>query len=341
MISLKSAFFTLCSLFSLATLVLSSALCPLTEAQQTPADNKLLLAYYFPESPVLSPFDVFDNLDLLCIHLSAALPGTPDFEKHIFKKKEDFERFRPRNRIDLLIVDPIYSSQMQDSQWFEPACIMKIDGNITHTKDLTVLSEAHMMNLHDCRASKIALTSSFHDDQLIIKNLFFQNYLDPETYFKSILKVDNADSALLALMYRDADAAIIPSYNAAYKENTDAGKIRILYKTGPMLNGILMVNTQSLEEDAIARIQKSLSNLHLSAEGRQLLAKLKIEQWLVFDNSQMHETMQTRPQPWTKPEKSMAACYLKPSLEFPVKTPNFPEPVPIFYVPSIDPQPVF
>ncbi|MFC1851175.1 phosphate/phosphite/phosphonate ABC transporter substrate-binding protein [candidate division CSSED10-310 bacterium] len=303
--------------------------------------KKYRFVHYYPDAPALSPFDIVDNMDDLSLEINRASNSTIEITNHIFKRREDFEAFSPGTQVDFMVIDPLYYLEMNQRNLYQPLLIMNIQGSIVHRKKLIVLQESQWKCIKDLHRTILAVTLPSEREVAILTNLYFNSFIDPIRFFKSIKKVDNSASALLSVMYKDAAGALVPTYNKGYRDHLSAGKIRTIYETTSIPNGIFAVNTKTVSPQFIKAIIKRFLHLQGTVAGQEILKKLRITSWTILDDKIFpglaHDTTTSR---WQDLGSLMEACYLSPPASkrewF-----TFPRPSPI--APHVDqiPEPIF
>lgn len=291
--------------------------------------STLTFVYYYPDAPVLTPFDIFDNMDSLSLIIEKAIEVEVKINKHIFKKREDFEGFKAKNTIDFLIADPVYWMQVQDMDSMRPIVVMEIDGDIYHKRVLYVLNETDATSLPDAKEQKIAMTFPYIPGTKIYQKLFFNNYLNPDTYFSDIQKVDTSASAILSVLYHDAFAALVPEYHQSIQSTEKNQKIKPIFKTGRILNGIFLCNRVRINQTWEQSIKTHMIALKNNEAGKLLLQNLRITNFKSLEENELRKFFQlSMTSQWDNPLELLEPSYLPPDFYYQSENINFPQPQP-------------
>ncbi|MFC1851177.1 phosphate/phosphite/phosphonate ABC transporter substrate-binding protein [candidate division CSSED10-310 bacterium] len=311
------------------------------ETDQVKAEKQFFFIYYYPDAPVLTPFDIFDNIEALSLVIERSIPGKTKVVRRLFKRREDFQEYLPTQLPDFLIIDPIFWVQMEQREVYTPLLVMNIDNSTSHTKKLIVSSDSPIKSLKDMQGKNLATTLPFTAENEILSNLYFQSFINPSFYFQSIKRVDNSGSALLSVLYRDAAGALIPSYLKGLKEDHVVGKIRPIFESKSILNGIFAVNKNTVSTTIREAIKKRFLNLRQTREGKKTLAKLRISTWATIDPvSLLDLSRRCIISRWHNTAEIMEAHYLTPPVDN-IAGPKFPAAKPVFTTSPFEPGPMY
>lgn len=242
--------------------------------------------YYLPDAPIITPFDIFKNMDTMAVQLQDMFQNKPIISKHIFKKRKDLEAFLINNRADFMIIDPYFWFTLKQRQEIEPLMVMEINHKTTHFNKLVTLSQEPGNNLKNFKNRSLCITIPT-DKHFILQDVYFKGFINPLQYFSSLKYVDTNASALLAVLYNDVTGAIVPEYTKELRENISSSKIKTIYVTPSLLNGIFAVNTRTIHINMRKKIIEMSKNMIQTKAGRNLLNKLCINSWKRITKEQL------------------------------------------------------
>jgi phosphonate transport system substrate-binding protein len=153
---------------------------------------------------------------------------------------------------------------------------------------IIVSKESKAEKLEDLRGKKFAFTDPMSNSGKLAPTYMIGKLGDkPESFFSDIIYTNSHDRSIEAVARNVVDGAAVDSLIWDYANSTEpefTSKTKIIVKSPPY--GIPPVVVPSgLAPELREKLRHILLNMHMDAEGRSILEKVKIDRFLEIDDS--------------------------------------------------------
>ncbi|MFC1853749.1 phosphate/phosphite/phosphonate ABC transporter substrate-binding protein, partial [candidate division CSSED10-310 bacterium] len=190
-----------CSLF-VAVLFLSTAI-----VYPTDKEDQMEFIFFFPDSTVKNPVDATNALQTF-MNIVNKEEGW-SFRGYFFKKQRDLDKFLSERKVEFGVFSPMYLVENYEKLKLVPFAVPLRNGKKTYRKVIIVRKEDNLQDLQDLKGKVLAAPALGEDNIPFYNKVVFRGEIDMQTHFSEIKIVDSTNSAILAVMYQQADAAAV------------------------------------------------------------------------------------------------------------------------------------
>ncbi|MBI2565863.1 MAG: PhnD/SsuA/transferrin family substrate-binding protein [Candidatus Schekmanbacteria bacterium] len=258
-----------------ATLVIVGGLCALFPRPAMAA----AVAMYWPGNPFPDAVEGTVALTAFSAYLGTKANVGGELKTSFFKKAEDFDSFGKSESLALALLDPASFLARQETLGLVPVGLALQDNSVQLDYVVAVSRDSPAKSLADLRDKSVSASASDATSLKLLSNWTFWGEIDVGKFFSAIKSAESASSAVLAVVYRTADAAITPLSNPVLKQNVQAGKVRVLVHLHRTVDLVASCSSGAMDAQAIQRVRAALLEMSTAPEGRKVLDKLGIQGW--------------------------------------------------------------
>ncbi|MBI2568275.1 MAG: PhnD/SsuA/transferrin family substrate-binding protein [Candidatus Schekmanbacteria bacterium] len=251
--------------------------------------------FFNPASAALPPSDIFSGLAEYSSHLGDI--GLVRLTPHYFKRARDLEQYLAKwhesGEMPWFGSMSIHYLLQRGFRWgYRPLTCALVDGATAYTNTLVVRRDSPFHSLEDVRNHRVALTGVGVDVLQMFNVLLFANRLDMRTYFSEVVETDSAVSTVMAVMYKQADVAIIirSIFQRLLKHSPFVWRwVREIHDTPPLPYSGHVV-WQGAPPELVERFRKNMvQDLGTTPAGRKVLDLFHLDgfvpcDWQVYDD---------------------------------------------------------
>jgi phosphonate transport system substrate-binding protein len=185
-------------------------------------------------------------------------------------------------RIDFLLPNP-YQTMMANKYGYHVFAKMG-DDEIFAGIGL-IRTDSYYKSLKDLKNKVITFPAPTALAAVMMPQVYMQkNGLNLKNKEAEIKYVGSQESSILAVFHNNAEMGVtwVMAWNSFANENPEiAKKLKIFFKTKPLINNSLMVR-DDIDKSLVEQIQKIIVNMHNDSEGMKILDNMKLSK---FENA--------------------------------------------------------
>ena len=167
---------------------------------------------------------------------------------------------------------------------FEVLAIPQVNGSNFYQSYLIVHKDSRFQNLENLRGGTFAFTDpESNTGRLVPVYWLLQQRETPDIFFKKSIYTYSHDNSILAVARKLVDGAAVDGHIWEYynrRDPVDTSKTRIIRKSESFGNPPVVASTY-LSGKVKERIRQALFSMHLSSDGKRILAELMIDRFIV------------------------------------------------------------
>jgi ABC-type phosphate/phosphonate transport system substrate-binding protein len=199
-----------------------------------------------------------------------------------FDKEADLEQWQRTNKTHLGIFSSLYIKKNHQIKKFDPFSIVVVDGEMTYRKVLVVRKDSPPKSLADLKGKTLISPRFVDENKTFLNELVFAAKIDLTKHFQKITSVPNANAAVMAVLNKAADAAlinegslqIVQEFNPKIEQN-----LHVIFTSEKINLPGLVAFTDNVTPDFVAKIKQAVTTMHQNPEGSQALQTFSIEAW--------------------------------------------------------------
>lgn len=242
--------------------------------------EKHILVYFNPDVTVEDPIAAVSAMKPFANFVGKKLGVT--FEPYFFKKKVDLERFMTENKVTFGIFSQMYIVENYKKLNFEPILIVQKEGQPYYRKVILVRADSGYETLDDLKGKTLSTTALGEDNIPFLNKVVFRDEINVSEHFGKMQIVDSANSAIMAVLYKQADAAAANYLNFVFlKElNPQVDKqLKSIYTSARTpLPGFVYFKDNCPTELRDKASQEMLV-MHENPIGQQTMLAFQVEAW--------------------------------------------------------------
>ncbi|MFC1852564.1 PhnD/SsuA/transferrin family substrate-binding protein [candidate division CSSED10-310 bacterium] len=266
--------FTIVVIFSIFFLVV------LSSGAQKKSD-KHYVVYFNPDVTVKDPLTAVSAMKPFTDYVGKKLGIV--IEPHYFIKQVDLERFLDTNAVSFGIFSQVFIVENFKKRNFEPICIVINDGESFYRKVILVRKDSPHETLEDLKGKILASTALGEDNVPFLNKVVFQGEIDVRTHFSEVKIVDSANSAIMAVLYKQAEAADTNYWNflTLQELNPRVGReLKSIYTSAQTPLPGLVVFKDRVSDELRQRTIDEMVIMHNSPTGSQAMLAFSVEAWI-------------------------------------------------------------
>ncbi|MFC1851762.1 PhnD/SsuA/transferrin family substrate-binding protein [candidate division CSSED10-310 bacterium] len=203
-------------------------------------------------------------------------------EPYFFKKQVDLDRFIESNKVAFGIFSQMYIVENFRKRSFEPIAIVLKEGQPYYRKVVLVRTDSEFQTLADLEGKVLATTALGDDNIPFLNKVVFRGEIDVNTHFGKLTVVDSANSAIMAVMYKQADAAAANYLNYVFLQELNPQvrkQLKSIYTSAKTPLPGLVYFKGNLPQDLVDTAIKEMLIMHENPIGAQTMLAFQVEAW--------------------------------------------------------------
>lgn len=295
-------------------------------------DEEIELVFFNPDTTSKNPIDATNALQTFANVVNQKL--NINIRAYYFKKQKDLERFLSEKKVEFGVLSQMFLVENADKYNLVPfACPIR-NGKKTYRKVIVVRKDKPFNDLEDLRGKILAATALGEENIAFYNKVVFRGEIEVSKHFSQIMTVDSVHSAILAVLYGQADAAAVAltSFNIAQELNPQAQKnLKSIYTSEETPISPMSYFKDNVDPELLPRLKKILLETHLDPVGRQSCLAFNVEAWVDTSWDDYRRTQEIVKQANMKgpaPHSTTAVAAATTTSTSTVKTPDVP-PTPV------------
>jgi len=203
-------------------------------------------------------------------------------EPYFFKKQSDLDRFLDNNEVAFGIFSQMYIVENFRKRNFEPIVIVLKEGQPFYRKVILVRKDSDYETLDDLKGKILATTALGDDNIPFLNKVVFRGEIDVKTHFGKMEIVDSANSAIMSVLYKQADAAAANYLNFVFlKElNPQVGKnLKTIFTSAETPLPGMVYFKDNVEMELVDKARSEMLIMHDHPVGSQTMLAFQVEAW--------------------------------------------------------------
>jgi len=249
--------------------------------------------FFFPDTTVKNPVDATNALQTFMNILNKEKGW--NLRGYFFKKQRDMDAFMSRRKVEMGVFSQIYIVENYKRLKLIPFASPVRNGKKTYRKVIVVRKADGFKDIHDLKDKILATTALGEENVAFYNKVVFQGEIDVRTHFKEVLITDSLNSAIMAVLYKQADAAAIAlkSFQIIRELNPQAHqKLEAIYTSAETPLSALCYIEGNMTPEVIEEFKEILARQHLDPVGQQSLMAFNVEAWTESSIEDFRETEQ-------------------------------------------------
>lgn len=130
---------------------------------------------------------------------------------HFFQKESDMVRFIESSKPAIVLLDIRFFVKNYEKENLKPIAIPERNGLTSTPAVVVVKQDSAAKNIFDMKGKVFATTGNDSVNDNFLSNMIFEQQLDVSTFFKTKF-VDSSNSALMAVLYKEADLCVVDQF---------------------------------------------------------------------------------------------------------------------------------
>ncbi|MBI2569475.1 MAG: PhnD/SsuA/transferrin family substrate-binding protein [Candidatus Schekmanbacteria bacterium] len=245
------------------------------------AGEALRLAAFWPESPHEDVIDSIQELEELALAVEKTSGGAIAIVPSIFKRFSDFRGAVSESSPELALTSPFAGFWDGLGAAYTVLAVAEVAGATSGPWIIIVDASSAAANLADLHGATLATPLTADLGLQDAGRLLFLGVIDPVHHFGELALQTSAQSAVLAVKYRLSQAALVPASLPQAQRLISDGSVRVVSRTIPAPNLMLVGRVEALGADRIAALRRLLAGMSGDAATRLVLEKMGIDRWRV------------------------------------------------------------
>jgi len=242
--------------------------------------DEMEVVFFNPDSGSQNPVDATNALQTFCNVINKQMGW--NLRAYYFKKQKDLDKFLDERKVDLGILSQIYFVENYRKRNMVPFCIPVRDGKTTYRKVVVVRNDKGYLDLQDLKGKKLAATALGEENIPFHNIVVFQGEIDVETHFSEIKLVDSANSAIMAVLYGEVDAAAVTMASFTIMQDLNPqvkSKLKSIFTSAESPISPMVYFVDNIDPTKIDKLHAILLNMHNNPVGRQSMLSFQVEAW--------------------------------------------------------------
>lgn len=288
-------------------------------------DDEMEVVFFNPDSGSQNPVDATNALQTFCNVLKKRRGW--NLRAYFFKKKKDLDHFLDSRKVDFGILSQIYVVENYKKRGIVPFVIPVRNGKTTYRKVILVQKAKHYHDLQDLKGKVLASTALGDENIPFYNKVVFRGEIDVRKHFKEIKLVDSANSAIMALLYGQVDAAAVTLASFTIMKDLNpqiSRKLESIYTSAETPISPMCYFKNNIDLKILPEMKKILLTMHNDPVGRQSMLAFQVEAWENTSMANFKETerilhgLSQKPTPAPVVEVAGKQVTKKPAEEIPV-----------------------
>ncbi|MFC1849394.1 PhnD/SsuA/transferrin family substrate-binding protein [candidate division CSSED10-310 bacterium] len=203
-----------------------------------------------------------------------------EIKVHYFLRKSDLDQFFAEKEVGIGLLSPLYIVENKDRYGLEPFGTPFLAGETTYQLLLVTTKASGYQNLQDLKGKSLAYTAVGEANQDFLNLLVFNKQISIHSFFSKILEVTSASSAVMSVLYRNADCALVTSglFETMKELNPRIGKdLQGVYLSPKIQRPSMCFVRDILSPEIKTKVSEVLFKMHETALGQQTLMPFKVD----------------------------------------------------------------
>jgi phosphonate transport system substrate-binding protein len=238
--------------------------------------------YVFAIHPLHNPVRLFEVYGPLIEYLNRNIPGTT-FRLEASRNYEEFENKLYGRQFDFALPNPY---QTLNSLGHGYHVIAKMGDDFRFTGVILVRRDSGIKKVLDLKGKKVSYPARTALAATMMPQYFLHSHgLDVNRDIENLYVGSQESSIMNVYLGQTAAGATWPlPWESFQKEHPDqAAALELKWETEPLLNNGIVAR-DDVSDALVKRVAQSLSSLHASAEGREILARMPLSRFELADD---------------------------------------------------------
>jgi phosphonate transport system substrate-binding protein len=238
--------------------------------------------YVFAIHPLHNPVRLFEVYGPLIEYLNRNIPGTT-FRLEASRNYEEFENKLYGRQFDFALPNPY---QTLNSLGHGYHVIAKMGDDFRFTGVILVRRDSGIKKVLDLKGKKVSYPARTALAATMMPQYFLHSHgLDVNRDIENLYVGSQESSIMNVYLRQTAAGATWPlPWESFQKEHPDqAAALELKWETEPLLNNGIVAR-DDVSDALVKRVAQSLSSLHASAEGREILARMPLSRFELADD---------------------------------------------------------
>ncbi|MFC1852359.1 PhnD/SsuA/transferrin family substrate-binding protein, partial [candidate division CSSED10-310 bacterium] len=277
-------------LLVLITIVVSSLL-PWTPVMAQDIKEEMPLVFFNPDSGSQNPVDATNALQTFCNVINKREGW--HLRAYFFKKQKDLENFLDSHKVWFGILSQIFLVENYQQRNLVPLGSPVRNGNTTYRKVIIVKKDKGYKDLQDLKGKKLAATALGEENIPFYNKVVFRGEIDVRKHFSDITIVDSANSAIMAVLYGQVEAAAVTFASFTIMKDLNPqvnAKLTSIFTSAETPISPMVYFKDNVDPSYIPTFRNILLTMHNDPIGRQSLLAFQVEAW---ENTSMETFKET------------------------------------------------
>ncbi|MFC1852613.1 PhnD/SsuA/transferrin family substrate-binding protein [candidate division CSSED10-310 bacterium] len=242
--------------------------------------EQMIFVFFNPDSASNNPIDATNALQTFCNYLNKKEGW--NLRAFYFKKQKDLEKFLETHTVMFGILSQIFIVENSEKYNLERLCNPVRNGKTTYRKVIVVKKDNNYKDLEDLRGKKLAATSLGSENMAFYNKVVFRGEIDIRDHFSEIVTVDSASSAIMAVVYKEVDAAAVTHSKFTILQDLNPrvkSQLASIFTSAETPISPLVYFKDNVSPDVVEKVSNQLLSMHNHPLGRNVLLAFQTEAW--------------------------------------------------------------
>jgi ABC-type phosphate/phosphonate transport system substrate-binding protein/LysM repeat protein len=257
---------------------------------QTPPDE-MEVVFFNPDTASQNPVDATNALQTFCNVINKK--ENWNIRAYFFKKQKDLDTFLDSKKVDLGILSQVYVAENYEKRHLVPFVAPVRDGKTTYRKVVIVDKASGYKDIQDLKGKVLAGTYLGEENIPFYNKVVFRGELDITTHFKEIKVVDSANSAIMAVLYGQVDAAAVTLASFTIMQDLNPqvkSKLVSIFTSAETPISPMVYFSDNIDMKRLPKLKEILLGMHNDPVGRQSMLAFQVEAWEPCSLEDLKET---------------------------------------------------